>query len=68
MKKLRVYHIQHDGGFRVVEAASFAEAIAAWRQGMNAEGVVQYPDDFEPYADDDEPEQVVLLSEDPVLR
>ena len=60
---MKVYQVRYEGEYRVVEAPGVAEAVAVWRVGLLAE----YGDDSPPDEEMD-PEEVVLLNDEPVLR
>lgn len=60
--KLKLYQITFDGQSEFVEAASFGDAVRIWRVEMSAQAE---PD--ETY-EDEEPEQVVLANDAPVIR
>lgn len=58
-----LYMIVFDGGRKHVEAASYGEAVALWNESM--------VDEFGPdsgWTGEDEPESVVLLDSEPVVR
>lgn len=59
---LKLYQVTFDGQHEFVEAASFGEAVRIWRFAMSAQAE---PD--ESY-EDEEPEQVVLANDAPVIR
>lgn len=62
---MKVYQIQWDGQHDLVEAASYGEAIGIWRRHMrDEEDTIVEKDEW----NTEEPEQVVLLSDKPVLR
>ena len=67
-EKLKVYRVQdEEGDFRIVEAASFGEAVRLWRETM----IAQWKEDdcyVEDTDKDVEPEQVVIVSDEPVIR
>lgn len=58
---MSVYRITYDDQARIVEAADFGDAVKKWLEGMK-----------EPWGDDwigtEQPESVLLISEEPVIR
>lgn len=56
---MKVYQVQGEGDYRIVEAENYGRAVAIWRAFMIRE--------FE-YSLEDEPESVTLLCDSPVLR
>lgn len=60
---MKVYRVTYDGGANewFIEAESMGQAIAIW----HVEAKKMWGDD---YQSDDEPEQVALLGDGPVLR
>ncbi len=63
---MKVYQVQYDGEHVLVEAETFAEAVAIWRDDLLAEWT---RDECREEGDEDvEPEAVVVMSERGVLR
>ena len=62
---MNVYMVTFDGQDRIVEAPSCAAAVRIWSDSLISEW--KRDGDFTP-GDDPEPEQVVLLSEEPVIH
>lgn len=58
---MKLYHVQFDGQSYYVEAASFGDAVKAWKLHVK----VVWGDDFD---DADEPESVALVHDEPVIR
>lgn len=58
---MKLYLVQYDGTSWYIEAASFGDALVAWRNHV----AVEWGDD---YADGDEPESVALVHDRPVVR
>lgn len=67
---MRAYNVRHDGVFRVVEAPSFGAAVDTWR--AHERRADDQPGESEADKDEfwnrQEPESVVVLSEEPVIR
>lgn len=55
-----IYCVMFDGEYNYVEADSYADAVALWRDAIRLEVA---PDEF-----DDEPESVIYLSDRPLIR
>ena len=62
---LKVFQIQWDGEWDIVEATSFGGAVDIWRKHMRDEEDTVVARDI---WDHEDPEQVVRLSDKPVLR
>ena len=60
--RLKVFQVHYDGEQELVEAVSFGAAVEKWKEHLLAEN----DNDLELL--DEEPESVVLLSTDPVIR
>ena len=56
---MKVYGIQSDGDYRIVEAESYGKAVAIWLAYMEQE--------FD-YDGSEEPESVTMISDTPVVR
>lgn len=61
MSAAKLYLVLFDGQERYVEAPSFAEAVLAWRAAIAVEWGADYDGT-------EEPESVVLMSDEPVIR
>lgn len=64
---MKVYLVRWDGDDRIVEAASFGEAIKAWRTAK----IVEWLENNEYKAEEDdqrEPDSVQEISDEPVIR
>jgi hypothetical protein len=59
--KMKLYQIQFDGSQYFVEAPNFAMAIVAWKRYVAASWEIDY-------AATDEPESVLLIHDEPVIR
>jgi len=57
---MKLYQVGFEGEHEFVEAMSFGQAVALWREEMER----QNPD----WDADEEPEQVLLVSDHPVIR
>lgn len=58
--------IQYDGVQRYVEAPNMVAAVAVWRKGMLEENVDAAHNGG--WEGNEDPEQVVLIDEEPVIR
>lgn len=61
---MSVYLVKFDGGSRIVEAESFGAAVRLWNGAM----LKEFGGEDSGWTEEDQPESVELLDEEPVIR